>query len=149
MMAGFLVSCELTQYKTQKQSAGNVSAAARSQRRQRQRRRRQCCQVVWISHVACMYTHTHTHVRKNRLNTQIVVATWLLVLHSCVMVMSRERVSAEGSTRAPERERERESRAGKSLYSCVDSCAAATLASWRSLTRSHSVMQYVCMCVYE
>lgn len=25
MMAGFLVSCELTQYKTQKQSAGNVS----------------------------------------------------------------------------------------------------------------------------
>lgn len=28
MMAGFLVSCELTQYKTQKQSAGNVSSGS-------------------------------------------------------------------------------------------------------------------------
>lgn len=146
MMAGFLVSCELTQYKTQKQSAGNVT-----QRRGHNDANGSGDSVVKLFGLVMLLvcTLTHTHVRKNRLNTQIVVATWLLVLHSCVMVMSRERVSAEGSTRAPEREKERESRAGKSLYPCVDSCAAATLASWRSLTRSHSVMQYVCMCVYE
>lgn len=59
----------------------------------------------------------------------------------------RERVSAEGSTRAPEREREREQSREVALFVCrqLRGGNSSQLALSHAIALSHAVRMYVCV----
>lgn len=84
-----------------------------------------------------MYTHTHILTIRmctwKQAYTQIVVATWLLVLHSCVMVMSRERVPRGA------RERKRERRTEQSREVALFVCRQLRGGNSSQLALSHAI----------